>query len=149
MLEYAITYPRLDIRILLSECEGIPKDNSKLIIKNEINISNFERSYAITDLLNKHHDKPIKNIKIRNWFRSSKHAFHDRFIITSKGVWHLGSSIKDLGNYHSTIYRMEYELGKQIELEFDEAWDGNFAGMNPSGFSISPDIQWISNKKGE
>lgn len=148
LLEYAIASPNLDIRILLSEC-GKQSNVSEITSIDQVEFTQFQRSNAIATLLKKYNNQPLENIKIRNWFRSKEPTFHDRFIITSKGVWHLGSSIKDIGNYHSTIYRMEDGLAKQIEQEFELAWDGNFAEMNPYGFSISSTIQWISKTKGE
>lgn len=153
LLEHAVSYPGLDIRVLLSEFEGERTENEDTLADeytcNDVAISHFQRSYSIVQLLKKHQDIPLNNLKVRNWFRSNKHSFHDRFIITSKGVWQLGSSLKDLGNYHSTIYRMDEGLSRQIEQEFERAWNGDFSGMNPDGFSISPIIQWIRNKKEE
>lgn len=92
--------------------------------------------------------KETKNFSVRNWFRSGKHAFHDRFIITEKAVWQIGSSLKDLGDYHSTIYRLEGDIADAIRGEFERAWNGNFDPMNPDGMEVFPELHWIKRKAG-
>lgn len=117
----AIRYPSMKIRMILSEYD--PEFGNCKFLNEE-----FQRIS----------DGRANNLQIRNWYRSGKQAFHDRFIITSHGVWQLGSSLKDIGNYHTTIYRLDGNLPAQVEAEFKRAWEGDFHNKKPSGFQVIP-----------
>ncbi|PDY16228.1 hypothetical protein [Bacillus cereus] len=142
ILIQAVRYPNMKIKLLLSEYEKKSLDNV-----NKEYLKGFQRCTSIKEFFDKSEIKNIENVEARNWYRSNAHVFHDRFIMTSRGVWQLGSSLKDLGNYHSTIYRLEGSLPEQVEEEFNSAWDGNFSLMKPSGFQIIPEIKKIQGKE--
>ncbi|WP_188400060.1 VPA1262 family N-terminal domain-containing protein [Sporomusa sp. GT1] len=165
LLVLGLTNPSLDVRLLLSECSGErlnPADEAS----SSSNAPSTGRGGQIEDILDtmtrcsaiykKLHTreagmqrlKETKNFSVRNWFRSGKHAFHDRFIITENAVWQIGSSLKDLGDYHSTVYRLEGDIADAIRGEFERAWNGNFDPMNPDGMEVFPELHWIKRKEG-
>jgi len=142
----ALSMPSINIRLLMSEHGEGQINNPKNIRIDDIQY--FPRCREIYQYLQQHNDKTLRNLKIRNWFRKSAQAFHDRFILTEKGVWHLGSSLADIGNYHSTIYRLPGQLAAQVKQEFEKAWEGDFGELKPSGFSLFPELKCVSNEKG-
>ncbi|WP_123054481.1 VPA1262 family N-terminal domain-containing protein [Clostridium sp. JN-1] len=147
IIRMAITNPSMDIRFLLSECE----EDTDLSSNNAISIlKSMKRSFKIFNSINKfagNNIEHLKNFKVRNWYKKDRHTFHDRFIISDMSVWSLGSSIKDLGNYHTTIYRMDGELPEEVASEFEKAWEGNFYKMQPNGIEIFPGPSIISRKE--
>ncbi|MGE7887763.1 VPA1262 family N-terminal domain-containing protein [Bacillus cereus] len=142
LLIQAVRYPNMKIKLLMSESGKNSSDNL-----NEESLNLFERSASIKEVFDECENYKLENVKARNWYRSSGNVFHDRFIITSRGVWQLGSSLKDLGNYHTTIYRLEGNLPEQVENEFRRAWGGDFSSMKPSGFQIIPEFKKIYRKE--
>lgn len=149
----------LDIRLLLSEwlgekvkkvTEADTKPSRKNLTANGA-LAFLPRCSSIANYFEQRMKETpsLPNIEIRNWFRSGSHSFHDRFIIVDDAVWHVGSSIKDIGNYHSTIYRLEGDLPKQVIKEFEKGWDGHFSNMQPTGFKVFPDCQWIEGDTNE
>jgi hypothetical protein len=139
LIYMALKIPSIKIKLLLSE-SGKKKDCIKP--DGSMDLSVFQRCKGIESFLS-HQDKSLHNLEARNWFREGNPAFHDRFIITDIGVWHLGSSLKDIGNYHTTIYRLHEELAKQVREEFENAWGGDFGALKPYGFSFYPNFQWF------
>lgn len=148
LLIKAISLPSLRLKLMLSEpgVRNVSIENGKENT-NEVP-SGYKRCFEIFTDLSEYEDKPLSNLEIRNWFRTNEPAFHDRFIITEKAVWHLGSSLKDLGNYHSTIYRFPEELARQVRQEFEQAWEGDFGVLKPYGFSIAPLFTWLRSMEG-
>lgn len=137
ILRKAITNPSIDVRLLLSESLTISSSTN-----DAINIlKNMDRSLSIFNSINKACGDTVdclRNLKVRNWYKKDRHTFHDRFIISDTSVWSLGSSIKDLGNYHTTIYRMDGELPEEVASEFKKAWSGNFYKIQAEGIEIFP-----------
>jgi len=125
-----------------SSADHRPQDDTALAM-----IQEMPRCWAIYQRLNHSSEayvrlKQQRNLQIRNWYRSGTHAFHDRFlIIDHTAVWHIGSSLKDLGNYHTTLYRLDQELGKQVAREFDQSWNGHIGRLHPNGIQVFPDVK--------
>lgn len=86
------------------------------------------------------------NFKVRNWYRSGKHSFHDRFIIVDDSVWHVGCSLKDIGSYHSTIYRLDGDIPNQVIEEYQKTWEGSFGPMRLTGLEVFPDLKFIDRR---
>lgn len=156
VLVLALRYPSTDVRLLLSECRGEKADVAAKLATDESDVSvvlkfmprcKDIRDYLSTGEEAKVHLQKTGNLQVRNWFRSGGHTFHDRFVITETAVWHLGSSLKDIGNYHSTIYRLDGDLPADVRQEFQRAWDGEFKPMEPEGIEIFPRLCWLVNKK--
>lgn len=153
----ALSKRSLDIKLLLSEHKGerttgdkIPEKKDSSQSQNELIASkSFPRCASIRDYLSEKIEETstLKNFKIRNWYRAGKHTFHDRFIIIDNFVWSIGSSLKDIGNYHTTIYRLEGDLPDQVIDEFKKGWNGEFGHMDPNGLSVFPN--WKDIKKGD
>ncbi|MGV9169387.1 MAG: hypothetical protein ACOC38_05525 [Promethearchaeia archaeon] len=47
---------------------------------------------------------------------------HDRFIITENQIWHVGHSIKDIGNKLSAITPMRENKGREAKRESEKIW---------------------------
>lgn len=141
LLILALRKRGLEIKLLLSEYRG------ERAPENECDL--FPRCSAMQKYLEEQGDalKTLENFEIRNWFRAGKHTFHDRFIIIDNVVWSIGSSLKDIGNYHTTIYRLEGDLPDQVVAEFKKGWEGHFGHMEPNGLFVFP--KWETVKKGE
>lgn len=144
----------LDIKLLLSEFEGEKTGEDKQVKRQdddsiEVKNSSFPRCTAINNYFAERNEslEALKRFEVRNWYRSGKHTFHDRFIIIDDFVWSIGSSLKDIGNYHTTIYRLEGDLPEQVIEEFKNGWEGHFGHMKPRGLFIFPD--WRLIPKGE
>ena len=139
----------MDIRLLLSEYKGEKvAGNEQCSTKKETGSTgsqndSFPRCRAIYQYLQQEQFKNLNHFQVRNWFRSGKHCFHDRFIIIDNHVWNIGSSLKDIGNYHTTIYRLEGDLPDQVIQEFQKGWSGDFGHMEPTGLSVYPDWHYI------
>jgi hypothetical protein len=52
-----------------------------------------------------------------------KQSLHDRFIITGDSFWHLGHSIKDIGNKLSAISLMSPDEGNIALQKFNQLWN--------------------------
>ncbi|MFJ7839038.1 VPA1262 family N-terminal domain-containing protein [Lysinibacillus sphaericus] len=133
----ALSNRSLKIKVLLSEYKG------ENITALESNLE-FMRCDSINSYLKKVETDTgasLNNIEIRNWYRSGKHTFHDRFIIIDNNVWILGSSIKDIGNYHSTIYRLEGGLPQEIIDEYEKSWNGYYGPLKPNGMEVFPSLK--------
>lgn len=141
----ALGMPSINIRLLMSEHGKAQINNQKDIQIDDLQY--FPRCQEIYQYLRQYENKSLKNLEIKNWFRKSAQAFHDRFILTEKGVWHFGSSLADLGNYHSTIYRLPEQLAVQVQQEFEKAWEGDFGELKPNGFALFPELKWVSTEK--
>jgi hypothetical protein len=142
LLILAITKPSMSIRLLLSEHGQQSLEIRKEKIENVID--RFKRSHDIVSTIHQYKDKPIDNLEVRNWYgKDQKHAFHDRFIITDKGVWHFGSSIADIGDYHSTVYRLKENMAEIIRSEFMAAWNGDYGAVKTYGLEIAPQLKWL------
>lgn len=147
LLIQALRKPRIEIKLLLSENPSnkhlekrdLEKDNNE--IGTKISIEKFPCCNSIINsFIEQKKELSIDNFKARNWYSSGNHVFHDRFLITSRGVWQLGSSLKDLGKYHTTIYRLDGKLPEQVRYEFERAWNGDFQPKKPSGFELLPEL---------
>lgn len=145
----ALRYPSMRVQMILSEggpsIRGCGK-STKLNYAQEVDLTQFDRCDSLIQEFQQISDGlHVNNLQIRNWYRSGKPVFHDRFIITSHGVWQLGSSLKDIGNYHTTIYKLDGNLPAQVEAEFKRAWEGDFRNIKPSGFQVIP---FVAEEKG-
>ena len=49
-------------------------------------------------------------------------GLHDRFILTSKQGWSVGSSLKDFGKTFSALTPLSDEVKKNTEKIFDDLW---------------------------
>lgn len=147
LLIKSISLPSLRLKLILSE-PGKKQGEDENDDTPDAIPSGFTRCAEMFAFIRQNEDYKLANLEIRNWFRADQPAFHDRFILTEKAVWHLGSSLKDLGNYHSTIYRLPEELAKQVRQEFEHAWAGDFGVSKPYGFSVAPSFQWLRSKEG-
>ena len=145
----------LEIKLLLSEHKGERTTERKILEQTDSSQSQndltvlkvFPRCASIRNYIDERIEdlSTLKNLKVRNWYRAGKHTFHDRFIIIDDLVWSIGSSLKDIGNYHTTIYRLEGDLPGQVIDEFQKGWNGNFGHMDPNGLSVFPN--WKDIKK--
>lgn len=50
-------------------------------------------------------------------------TLHDRFIITKTEAWHIGHSIKDIGNKLSAITPMDSNEKERLETKFHRLWN--------------------------
>lgn len=62
----------------------------------------------------------VRNIEFRYRSGNIGYPFHDRFIITNRKCWMLGSSFNSIGKSHSVIIEVEYQ--EIVKNEFDELW---------------------------
>lgn len=62
-------------------------------------------------------DNPELNLEAR-----TSSITHDRFLIIDDEQWHLGQSIKDVGNSLSVVTQLKGEAASEIVKEFQEEW---------------------------
>lgn len=144
LLEKALTIPSLSIRLMLSETGTNENPRSGTDLAQIV--QSYQRCWGIREYLEHLHGAPVENVQIRNWYRKNgRQVFHDRFILTTQSVWHLGSSLKDLGDFHTTLYRVPDEMADEIRTEFNQAWtNGKFGEIQAVGFSMAPELKWLT-----
>jgi len=54
--------------------------------------------------------------------KTNKRILHDRYVIDSKNIYFLGTSLNGIGNTQSFIFKMESEIRNSVELIFQSNW---------------------------
>lgn len=107
-------YPGPETLIVLEKCP--PKQSGKLLTYPPRSTSNRAEFETLSKKLMKDHPE----IEVRY---APHRTLHDRFIITATEAWHVGHSIKDIGNKLSAITPMDANRRKELKLEFDKLWN--------------------------
>lgn len=106
-------YPSRETLFVLQECPlGL---SVKLLTNPPPGNDNRTEFEILANKLMK--DRP--SIKIRY---APSRTLHDRFMFTETAAWHIGHSIKDIGNKLSAITPMSPKAKKKLEDEFNLLW---------------------------
>lgn len=81
--------------------------------------SEFKNKVIVT--INELKRAKINNLEFRYIVGNIGYSFHDRFIITEKNCWMLGSSFNSIGKSHSLIVKINNP--EIIKNEFDKLWN--------------------------
>jgi len=88
---------------------------------NIVNSKQFiskDKARQIVDVIESYNSKPFSNILVRTLRGDS--ILHDRFIITDKRVWFIGSSFNEFGNRATCIAKIPESSGKLIIKEVEK-----------------------------
>ncbi len=107
LIDYAfyIKNTNVDLRILNSK-EFVSKDMAKTLL----------------DAINEYNSKPFQKIECR--ILQGRSILHDRFIISDKNVWYLGSSFNEFGNRATCIAKVPESSNIQILKEIEKWFFG-------------------------
>lgn len=106
-------------------------------IKNsgvKINILNSKEAVSkvevqkIAAVIKEYNDKPFSNIEVRILRGNS--ILHDRFIVTDKNVWFIGSSFNEFGNRATCIAKVPESSGKLIIKEIEKWYNSEDYSQN-------------------
>lgn len=94
----------------------------KIKILNSKEAVSKEEAKKIAIVINEYNSKPFGKIEVRILRGNS--ILHDRFIVTDKNVWFIGSSFSEFGNRATCIAKVPGSSGKLIIKEI-EKWYGS------------------------
>lgn len=100
----------------------IKNSGVKINILNSKETVSKEEAKKIATVINEYNSKPFGKIEVRILRGNS--ILHDRFIVTDKNVWFIGSSFNEFGNRATCIARIPDSTGKLIIKEI-EKWYGS------------------------
>jgi hypothetical protein len=100
----------------------IKNSGVKINILNSKEAVSKEEAKKITTVINEYNSKPFGKIEVR--ILRGYSILHDRFIVTDKNVWFIGSSFNEFGNRATCIAKVPDSSGKLIIKEI-EKWYGS------------------------
>ena len=100
----------------------IKNSGVKINILNSKEAVSKEEAKKIATVINEYNSKPFGKIEVRILRGNS--ILHDRFIVTDKNVWFIGSSFNEFGNRATCIAKVPDSSGKLIIKEV-EKWYGS------------------------
>lgn len=100
----------------------IKNSGVKINILNSKEAVSKEEAKKIATVINEYNSKPFGKIEVRILRGNS--ILHDRFIVTDKNVWFIGSSFNEFGNRATCIAKIPDSSGKLIIKEI-EKWFGS------------------------
>lgn len=100
----------------------IKNSGIKIKILNSKEAVSKEEAKKIATVINEYNSKPFGKIEVRILRGNS--ILHDRFIVTDKNVWFIGSSFNEFGNRATCIAKVPDSSGKLIIKEI-EKWYGS------------------------
>lgn len=96
----------------------IKNSGVKINILNSKETVSKEEAQNIAKVINGYNDKPFSKIEVR--ILRGKSILHDRFIVTDKNVWFIGSSFNEFGNRATCIAKVPESSGKVIIKEIEK-----------------------------
>lgn len=101
----------------------IKNSGIKINIINSKQFISKEKAEIISNIIGEYNSKPFSNISVRTLRGDS--ILHDRFIITDKDVWFVGSSFNEFGNRATCIAKVPKSSGilviKEVEKWFSSS----------------------------
>ncbi|EKJ86155.1 phospholipase D-like protein [Leptospira meyeri] len=105
----------------------------KINILNSKESVTKEEAKKITTVINEYNSKPFGNIEVRILRGNS--ILHDRFIVTDKNIWFIGSSFSEIGNRATCIAKIPESSGKLIIKEIEKWYSSDLFSQNISDFA--------------
>lgn len=117
IVEYAFQIKNSGIKIcILNSKDAVPKEEAKKIVT----------------IINEYNSKPFGEIEVRILRGNS--ILHDRFIVTDKNVWFIGSSFNEFGNRATCIAKVPDSSGKLIIKEIERWYNSDEFSQNIMDF---------------
>ena len=111
----------------------IKNSGVKIRILNSKQFITKEEASKITTILEKYNELPFSNIEVRTLRGDS--ILHDRFIVSDKNVWFVGSSFNEFGNRASCIAKVPESSNIQIIKEVEKWFLDNEYSENINDYS--------------
>ncbi len=108
--------------------------NSKEYISKE-----KEEAKKIANIIKEYNDKPFGKIEVRTLRGDS--ILHDRFIVTDKDVWFIGSSFNEFGSRATCIAKVPYSSDKLIIKEIEKWFNSNEFSQDISEYAKNNKIK--------
>lgn len=106
----------------------IKNSGVKINILNSKEFISKEEARKIKTVINEYNNKPFGKIEVRTLRGNS--ILHDRFIVTDKNVWYIGSSFNEFGNRATCIAKVPDSSGKLIIKEIEKWYNSNEFSQN-------------------
>lgn len=111
----------------------IKNSGVKINILNSKEAVSKEEAKKITTVINEYNSKPFGKIDVRILRGNS--ILHDRFIVTDKNVWFIGSSFNEFGNRATCIAKIPESSGKLIIKEIEKWYSSDVFSQNIMDFA--------------
>jgi hypothetical protein len=106
----------------------IKNSGVKINILNSKGAVTKEEAKKIVTVINEYNNKPFGKIEARILRGNS--ILHDRFIVTDKNVWFIGSSFNEFGNRATCIAKIPDSSGKLIIKEIEKWYSSDEFSQN-------------------
>jgi hypothetical protein len=111
----------------------IKNSGVKINILNSKEAVSKEEAKKIAHVINEYNSKPFGKIEVRILRGNS--ILHDRFIVTDKNVWFIGSSFNEFGNRATCIAKIPESSGKLIIKEIEKWYSSDVFSQNITDFA--------------
>ncbi|MBA3662927.1 MAG: hypothetical protein H0W61_01795 [Bacteroidetes bacterium] len=111
----------------------IKNSGVKINILNSKEAVSKEEAKKIATVINEYNSKPFGKIEVRILRGNS--ILHDRFIVTDKNVWFIGSSFNEFGNRATCIAKIPESSGKLIIKEIEKWYSSDVFSQNITDFA--------------
>jgi hypothetical protein len=112
----------------------IKSSGVKINILNSKGAVSKEEAKKIVAVINEYNKKQFGKIEVRI-LRGDNGTLHDRFIITDKNIWFIGSSFNEFGNRATCIAKIPESSGKLIIKEVEKWYSSDVYSQNIMDFS--------------
>lgn len=111
----------------------IKNSGVKINILNSKGAVSKEEAEKIVSVINEYNSKPFGKIEVRILRGNS--ILHDRFIVTDKNIWFIGSSFNEFGNRATCIAKVPDSSGKLIIKEIEKWYSSDEFSQNIIDFA--------------
>lgn len=111
----------------------IKNSGVKINILNSKEAVSKEEAKKIAIVINEYNSKPFGEIEVRILRGNS--ILHDRFIVTDKNVWFIGSSFNEFGNRATCVAKVPDSSGKLIIKEIEKWYNSDEFSQNIMDFA--------------
>jgi len=111
----------------------IKNSGVKINILNSKESLSKEEAQKIVAVIKEYNDKPFSKIEVRTLRGNS--ILHDRFIVTDKNVWFIGSSFKEFGNRATCIAKVPESSGSLIIKEIEKWYNSDDYSQNITDYA--------------
>lgn len=112
----------------------IKSSGVKINILNSKGAVTKEEAKKIVAVIDEYNKKQFGKIEVRI-LRGNNGILHDRFIVTDKNIWFIGSSFKEFGNRATCIAKVPESSGKLIIKEIEKWYSSDVYSQNIVDFA--------------
>lgn len=112
----------------------IKSSGVKINILNSKGAVSKEEAKKIVAVINEYNNKQFGKIEVRI-LRGDNGILHDRFIVTDKNVWFIGSSFNEFGNRATCIAKIPESSGKLLIKEIEKWYSSDMFSQNIADFA--------------